>query len=126
MGKIRCENIIIIICVAVFGFVAGSYFTRFETVEITIDDTMDKEIIEDDGCVGAVSGNEITDDGKININTADKDVLATLDGIGGKMAERIIEYRNNQRFETIEDFMKVPGIGQKTFDKNKEKISVGQ
>ena len=49
----------------------------------------------------------------------------TLDGIGEKMSERIIEYREkNGRFETIEDIMKISGIGYDTFLKLKEYIAV--
>lgn len=62
---------------------------------------------------------------KVNINTASKRILMTLDGIGAKMSERIVEYRmENGRFETIEDIMKVSGIGYDTFLKLKEYITV--
>lgn len=62
---------------------------------------------------------------KVNINTASKRVLMTLDGIGAKMSERIVEYREeNGGFETIEDIMKVSGIGYDTFLKLKDYITV--
>lgn len=62
---------------------------------------------------------------KININTASKRLLMTLDGIGEKMADRIIEYRTqNGGFETIQDIMKVSGIGYETFLKLKDYIMV--
>ena len=62
---------------------------------------------------------------RININTASKRLLMTLDGIGAKMSERIIEYREeNGRFETVEDIMKVSGIGYDTFLKLKDYITV--
>jgi len=62
---------------------------------------------------------------KININTASADELVQLKGIGPKKAEAIIEFReNNGPFELPEDFMKVPGIGPKTFETNKDRISV--
>lgn len=71
---------------------------------------------------------DIQDDAKsekININTASKRLLITLDGIGEKMAERIIEYRTeNGGFETVEDIMKVSGIGYDTFLKLEEYITV--
>ena len=68
---------------------------------------------------------EDTDSEKVNINTASKRVLMTLDGIGEKMSERIIEYRGkNGRFETIEDIMKISGIGYDTFLKLKDYITV--
>ena len=64
-------------------------------------------------------------DGKVNINTASKSMLDTLEGIGAEYAERIIKYREESgKFEVIEEIMKVPGIGEKRFLKIKDKISV--
>ena len=70
--------------------------------------------------------NETEEEGeKVNINTASKRLLMTLDGIGAKMSERIIEYRTeNGDFETIQDIMKVSGIGYDTFLKLKDYITV--
>ena len=53
----------------------------------------------------------------ININTATLEELMTLDGIGEKTAQKILEYRTNNEFEMIEDLMKVEGIGKGKFDK---------
>ena len=62
---------------------------------------------------------------KINLNTATLEELMTLDRIGPKYAQRIIDYREtNGPFEQIEDIMKVKGIGPKTFEANKDKITV--
>lgn len=60
----------------------------------------------------------------VDINTADKKELMTLDGIGAKKAEAIIKYRTNNKFNSIEDLKKVDGIGDKLFDKIKDKIIV--
>ncbi|GBF10108.1 helix-hairpin-helix domain-containing protein [Tepidibacillus infernus] len=61
----------------------------------------------------------------ISINQASEEELMQLDGIGPAKAKAIIEYRTKQgKFQTIEDLMNVPGIGQKTFEQIKEKISV--
>jgi len=61
---------------------------------------------------------------KININTAAKEQLLKLKGVGDKIADRIIEYRKDHPFEKIEDLMNVKGIGEKLFDKNKDLITV--
>ena len=63
--------------------------------------------------------------GIVNINTAGSDELQTLNGIGPKMAERIIEYRqSNGPFKSIEEFQNVRGIGPKTFEKLKSQIRI--
>ena len=62
--------------------------------------------------------------GLININTADKESLMVLDGIGEKKAEAIIEYRTQRPFKSISDIMNVSGIGQKTYEKIKDSICV--
>ena len=62
---------------------------------------------------------------KINLNTATLEELMTLDRIGPKYAQRIIDYRETHgAFEQIEDIMKVKGIGPKTFEANKDKITI--
>ena len=64
-------------------------------------------------------------EGKININTADKELLMTLPGIGESRAESIISYRDTSgSFAKIEDIMQVSGIKQGAYEKLKDKISV--
>ena len=62
--------------------------------------------------------------GLININTASKDQLMEITGVGEVIAERIIDYRKNNRFKSIEDIMNVNGIGNATYDKMKSQITV--
>lgn len=65
--------------------------------------------------------------GKININSASVAELETLSGIGDTRAADIIKYREeNGNFSRIEDIMKVSGIGEKTFEEIKERITVGE
>ena len=55
--------------------------------------------------------------GSININKADVEELEKLPRIGPAMAKRIIEYRKLQgSFKSLDDLIKVKGIGQKTLD----------
>ncbi|OEF96899.1 hypothetical protein BHF71_04000 [Vulcanibacillus modesticaldus] len=63
--------------------------------------------------------------GKISINNSDINQLMMLDGIGEAKAKAIIEYRNtNGSFKTIEEIMKVPGIGAKIFAQIKDEITL--
>lgn len=63
-------------------------------------------------------------DKKININSATKIQLMKLPGIGEKTAIKIIEYREQKKFQKIEDIMNVKGIGIKKFEKLKDYIDV--
>ncbi|KRM94042.1 comEA protein [Lentilactobacillus senioris DSM 24302 = JCM 17472] len=63
--------------------------------------------------------------GKINLNTADKNKLQELTGIGEKKAEQIIAYRESTgQFKQIEDLKNVSGFGDKTFENLKDSICV--
>jgi len=65
------------------------------------------------------------DGGKININTATVTELAKLKRVGKKFAERIVQYRETKGpFAKAEDIMKVKGIGPKTYEANKDIITV--
>ena len=65
--------------------------------------------------------------GKVNINTASLEELTLLSGIGEGRAAEIIRYREeNETFAQIEDIMQVSGIGEKTFEEIKDKITVGE
>jgi competence protein ComEA len=67
-----------------------------------------------------------TGSGKININTASKEVLVTLPGIGESKADSIIAYRTEHGgFSSIEEIMEIPGIKEAVFSKIKELITVG-
>lgn len=96
------------------------YQTEASTPETATDDA------ESSADTSETSGNTAETSGDmININTAPKETLVLLDGIGDKMAQRIITYRTEHGpFETIQDIMKVNGIGDKKFEKIKSRITV--
>lgn len=77
-------------------------------------------IDENDACIN--DNNETSN--LININTATKEELMTLSGIGESKANSIIEYRNNKTFESIEEIKEVSGIGDSVFDKIKDYIEI--
>lgn len=62
---------------------------------------------------------------KVSINKADLKQLLTLPGIGEVKAQAILSYKEeNGPFETIEDLKKVNGIGESTFDKIKDYLTL--
>lgn len=64
-------------------------------------------------------------DGRIDLNTADKQALMTLPGIGESKADRILEYRQaHGRFGSTEELMNVSGIGSGVYEKIKDYIKV--
>ena len=61
----------------------------------------------------------------VNINTASKDELIALPGIGQALAERILLFRGNRgKFRSAEDLQKVKGISKKKFEKLKPFVTV--
>lgn len=69
-------------------------------------------------------GDAALSSGKVNINTADKELLMTLDGIGEAKAESILAYRQKAGpFRSIDELINVNGIGQTMFERVKDKIT---
>ena len=61
----------------------------------------------------------------ININTASAYKLEELDGIGEVKAAAIVQYREeNGYFKSIDELLNVKGIGEKTLEKNRDRITV--
>lgn len=61
----------------------------------------------------------------ININTATVETLAALDGVGESKAQAIVAYRSeNGPFKTENDLVNVKGIGERTLEKNLERLTV--
>lgn len=88
---------------------------------------IDEDNIEDEPVgslqVSSSSNNKRRSD-IININKADKEELKKLNGVGDSTAEKIIQYREENKFKAIEDIMQVSGIGEKKFEAIKDSIAV--
>ena len=77
------------------------------------------------GAETAAGQKESQEASKVNINTAGKEELMTLTGIGETRAEAILAYRQETGgFQVPEDLMQVEGIKEKTFEKLKDQITV--
>mgnify|MGYP000917595516 CR=1 FL=1 len=72
---------------------------------------------------GGVS-NDVNTSGQIDINTCTKEELMSLPGIGEVLAGRIVEYREQNPFKTIDDIKNVAGIGDKKFESIRDLIIV--
>ena len=92
------------------------------------------EVIEINNCP-IITDNQTSNDGKketttnaidkkININTATKEELTTLTGIGESKANSIIEYRKTNQFKSIEELKNVSGIGEALYESIKDSITV--
>lgn len=60
----------------------------------------------------------------VSINKATKEELMTLPGVGESKAKSIIEYREKNKFEKLEDIMNVSGIGESAYSKIKDLIKL--
>ena len=89
-----------------------------ETEKVEISQTSEKTKAKQSEVTDAAVSN------KVNINTATKEELMSLQGIGDVLSDRIIEYRKSAKFNSIDDIRRVKGIGEKTFENLKDSITV--
>jgi competence protein ComEA len=75
----------------------------------------------------ATTASRLAPDAPVDINSASQQALESLPGIGPVLAQRIIAYREaNGPFATVEDLQKVDGVGEDTFEKLRELVTVGE
>ncbi|MFN8086149.1 MAG: ComEA family DNA-binding protein [Microbacterium sp.] len=67
----------------------------------------------------------VASDGRVNLNTADVSALDTLPRVGPAIAERIIQWReDNGPFTSVDDLLSVPGIGDKMLASLRDLVTV--
>ena len=108
--------------------VLNSNVKEIETVFKVIEKECECPNIKNDSCINTELDNGSISDkeniGMININTASIEELMTLPSVGESKAQAIIEYREKNKFTTVEDIKNVSGIGEALFEKIKKYISV--
>ncbi|MBR3523552.1 MAG: helix-hairpin-helix domain-containing protein [Bacilli bacterium] len=104
---------------------------RIEVVTKYVEKECDCPKITNDACINNNSNNQDKENNNtslannlVNINTCTLEQLLTLPGIGESKALAIIEYRNSNKFEKIEDIQNVTGIGASLYEKVKNYIEV--
>ena len=71
------------------------------------------------------TSNSSKEDNKVNINTAVQSELDSLPGIGPPIAQKIIDYREeNGNFKNIEELQNVKGIGDAKYEEIKDRVTV--
>ena len=102
-----------------------SSFSQTKEIENTIIDKCiqkDENSLKNDACI---SKDDDSNNNLVSINTATKEDLMTLSGIGENKAEDIIKYREEHGgFKSVDELMEVEGIGDSLFDKIKENITL--
>ena len=124
---------VIAVTAASLVFCAGFYLGRGHGRQVVVNVQPEEAQVfspsdneEDDDQAQALDTNdEPAENGSININTASKEELMELPGIGEVLAGRIIEYREmNGPFTYTEEILSVKGIGEKLYDGMEEHIRV--
>ncbi len=104
---------------------AGGFSENAATAQINQAEMLEDGIRLYIPTVDEMTEEQSEDDGKVNINTAAKEELMTLPGVGEAKATLIVQYREEHgRFQMIEDIMNISGIKEGLFGKIKDYIKV--
>lgn len=98
--------------------------TEYVYLECTCPEVANDACIKDENKIDNTKVEESKQNKKISINNATLEELTTLNGIGEKMANKIIEYRTSNSFQQIEDIKNVSGIGESLYEKIKDSITI--
>jgi len=66
---------------------------------------------------------QVQSSSKVNLNTASKAEIEALPGVGTKLAERIIEAREQKRFTSLQDLDNIPGVGSSLLEKLRDRVT---
>jgi competence protein ComEA len=84
-------------------------------------------VLASSGTAFAAASAKQAPQGKVNLNTATVEQLASLPGVGDALAARIVEYRQKSGgFKSAQELMNVKGIGEKNFGKLEAHITAGE
>lgn len=119
---------------------AGSFTEKADTDKVNFAQIIEDQMViyvpeigeEDNGNLENIqvgtSGDAVTkgtSGGLVNLNTATQEDLQTLTGIGPSKADAILEYRETVgKFKEVDELKQVTGIGDKTFERLRDSISV--
>lgn len=109
LGLTRQERQVILFLsgVCLVGIAAGFFLKKYPQAEFTVFFTQDPS--------------------KIDVNTADKEILMNVNGIGEKLAQRIIAYRKAQGyFKQLEDLRQLQGMTRYRYEKIKDHLTIGK
>lgn len=128
--KLTNGSRVVDVVTAAGGFLPGADVTKIN-LAMLLKDEMHIHVpytvipISTSPAIASGTANNSNTGDKVNINTATKDELDKLPGIGPALAERIIEYRTaNEPFRDIADIKKVPGIGESKYNQFKNRITL--
>ena len=131
-GKLtKTEGLLLLLAAAFLAVMGLTDFQTSKTADgtdytITTQRQVPDPAPEEAGTPGPVP-EEPEDAGPININIAELEELEALSGIGPALGQRIIDYREeNGPFQSVEDLLNVKGIGEKTLEKFRDNVTVGE
>ena len=97
-----------------------------QTAESSVSSETEETAEQESAAVeSAAESSEAENDRLVNINSANLEELKKISGVGDVKAQSIIEYREkNGGFKSIDEIKNIDGIGEKTFEKIKDKITL--